>query len=650
MLKFAVGSALLVTATHSVALSLGGTQGSVIIGRPLDILVQSSMDADDAASGLCLEAEVLYGDARVPASAITTAIHRAGSDGALRVRVSQPVNEPIVTVILKAGCQQNFKRSYSLLADFEPLPPPVSTVQPARSAQAATQPVRPQTATPARAVPAAPAATGSAQGSRPAPAVEASQAETPIRLSAPVSRPAGVVSFKTKSRPVAVPVPADMSAGKVDQAPKAAEKPTTTEAPEPGGSRLKLDPVDVATAQTGAVLQSGNPDAAQAAAVQSGSQAGDVSGAGTDASVDAAKAVQQELQTLREEQERLRVSMETMNAQLAQARQEQYSNPVVYGLGALVALLLGGLLWLVRGRKRAEAAAEAASAAPWWTVSVPPPESVLPQATGASVAKRDEPVVSAAPAHEVEGGVEGIEVEEAGASRFQEVPIAKVDIGVLLDLWQQVDFFESIGQQADAAQALESFVQANPRACEAPYLRWMQLAAQLGIPGMFERAQAVYEHHYQRLIPGNVTSGGAGLGLEDDTGFAQRLTKAWPSDEARDMVEQALMSQPGDASVGLQVRSVHAFDDLMALRGLWDVLQAQTAEREAEPAPMPFHESGWATLDQVDIEAKPAPVQAAPDAAAVPQEAAKPDLAPLDFDFLDFDKPQKKDGDGSAKA
>jgi hypothetical protein len=115
------------------------------------------------------------------------------------------------------------------------------------------------------------------------------------------------------------------------------------------------------------------------------------------------------------------------------------------------------------------------------------------------------------------------------------------------------------------------------------------------------------------------------------------------------MVELALMSQPGDASASLQVRSVHAFDDLMALRGLWDVLQAQTAEREAEPAPMPFHESGWATLDQVDIEAKPAPVQAVPDA-AVPQEAAKPDLAPLDFDFLDFDKPQKKDGDGSAKA
>lgn len=649
MLKFAVGSALLVTATHSVALSLGGTQGSVIIGRPLDILVQSSMDAEDAASGLCLEAEVLYGDARVPASAITAAIHRAGSDGALRVRVSQPVNEPIVTVILKAGCQQNFKRSYSLLADFEPLPPPVSALQVDRPAQVAAQPVRPQTVPAARPVPAASASGGAgvsqARGSAPVPAPL--QEETPIRLSAPAARPAGVVSFKAKSRPAAVPVAAGDAAGKVVQSAPAVAEPAA-----PGGARLKLDPVEVAPSQIGAVLQSGSPDAAQAGSAQPAAGTGDVSGTGADANVAADTAVKQELQTLREEQERLRLSMETMNAQLAQARQDRYNNPVVYGLGALAAILLGGFLWLLKGRRRAETAtADATAAAPWWTVSVPASESVLPTMPREEIEKSLEQAPGANPKlpSEDQGGMEGIEVEEAGASRFHEVPIAKVDIGVLLDLWQQVDFFESIGQQVDAAQALEAFVQANPRASEAPYLRWMQLAAQLGIPGMFDRAQAIYEHHYQRLIPGNVTSGGAGLGLEDDTGFALRLTQAWPGDEARAMVEQALVSQPGDAAAGLQVRSVQAFDDLMTLRGLWDVLQTQAAEREAEPAPMPFQVSGWATLDQVDAEVKSAPVEAP--AAVTPAAAEpKPDLAPLDFDFLDFDQPKKKDGEGAPKA
>lgn len=125
MLKLAMVSALLVTATQVVAVSLGATQGNVIIGRPLDLLVPSSITASDAASGLCLEAEVLYGDTPVPATAITTGIHQTGGEGAgaLRIRSTDPVNEPIVTLILRAGCTTSFRRSYTLLADEEPRVP-----------------------------------------------------------------------------------------------------------------------------------------------------------------------------------------------------------------------------------------------------------------------------------------------------------------------------------------------------------------------------------------------------------------------------------------------------------------------------------------------------------------------------------------------
>ena len=102
MLKLGMGSVLLATTTQVVAVSLGATQGNVIIGRPLDILIQSSIDASEAAAGLCLEAEVIYGDMRVAATAITAEIHRVGTGGAgaLRVRATEPVNEPIVTVTI----------------------------------------------------------------------------------------------------------------------------------------------------------------------------------------------------------------------------------------------------------------------------------------------------------------------------------------------------------------------------------------------------------------------------------------------------------------------------------------------------------------------------------------------------------------------
>ncbi|MCD8514682.1 MAG: hypothetical protein LRY31_01310 [Burkholderiaceae bacterium] len=149
MLKLAMGSALLLTATQVVAVSLGATQGSVIIGRPLDLLVQSSITAADASAGLCLNAEVLYGDTRIAPTAITTAIDQIGSEGRGRIRITvdQPVNEPIVTLVLRAGCTTTFRRSYTLLADVEPAL--------AAAAVAAAAPLR---LTPAPIRPAAPVA------------------------------------------------------------------------------------------------------------------------------------------------------------------------------------------------------------------------------------------------------------------------------------------------------------------------------------------------------------------------------------------------------------------------------------------------------------------------------------------------------------
>ena len=55
MLKLAVGSALLVTVTQTLALTLGPTQGDVIIGRPFDVLVQSRIDPNLAGTDLCLQ-------------------------------------------------------------------------------------------------------------------------------------------------------------------------------------------------------------------------------------------------------------------------------------------------------------------------------------------------------------------------------------------------------------------------------------------------------------------------------------------------------------------------------------------------------------------------------------------------------------------
>lgn len=590
MLKLAVGSALLATVTQGWALSLGGVQGGVIIGRPLDILVQSSVDASEAAAGLCLEADILYGETRIPASAITVAIHRLGADGsgALRIRVTDPVTEPLVTLVVKAGCGQSFRRSYTLLADPDmPVgPAPSRTLAgtgPARAVVASpvTPPSRPPvTVMPSAAAPAAPVrpAARPASASGTVVAAEESVEQSPIRLAAPAPRPAGV-SLKSKARPASALPKAESVASGPSGNPPAAPAPNPT--PEASGSRLKLDPVDVSPTPGPATPVS--PTSGDAAAPSPDAATGAPDGAISGADAGSAGDVGRELEQLKAEQERLRLAMETMNAQLAQAQADRYSNPVVYGLGAAVVALLGGLWVLLRRRRTSEPEALPGAANPWWETSLPPeagpsdlPDTEAPRTQvpdGGGPASRVAPVASAA------GDVEGLEVQEARESMFREVPVSPLDMDALTGLWQRVDFFESLGQYGDAIELLKQFTANVPRASEAPYLRLLAMASAHGSEDDRRTAQALYEHHFQRLVPAATSRGR----LDDDAVALNALSQAWRSPEARAWIEAALSSQPGDLSAPLVVRTADAFDDLLTLWGVLDVLD--TLPPEGRPGP-----------------------------------------------------------------
>lgn len=653
MLKFAVGGALLVTVTQGWALSLGATQGQVIIGRPLDILVQSSVDASEAAAGLCLEAEVLYGDVRVPASAVTTAIHRLGADGsgALRVQVSQAVSEPIVTVLLKAGCPPTFRRSYALLADVEPsavaaapLPGPVARpvtsggsggvvggapvpVRPLSSRPAA---LRPAGQAPATAAVAAPAASGAAVS------------DTPVRLAAPSPRPTGVAKLRSKARPPTVAQPVPVDAGR-PPAPSPLQSPRPVEA---AGPRLKLDPLDLSSAGPVAPAPSAEIPPVASAPAEAGVAP---STAPTEAAT--APAVAKELEVLRAEQERLRLAMETMNAQLAQAEAGRYQNPVVYGLGAAVLALLGGVAVLWRRRRGAAATPDAGHSTVWWETGMPidPGEAVPPTPATA-------PAVSTAWPH-ADDEVGGLEVREAGESLFREVPVAPLDAEALLDLWQRVDFFETLGQHTEAMAALQAFVSEHSRASEAPYLRWLAIARASGQAEALATAQAFYEHHFQRLVP----SGPAAAGLDSDAALVQVLIQAWPDAAVRDRLLAALASQPGDPASPLSVRSLEAFDDLLSLLATWglrdhsDEQPAPAVQPVSAQAPIPA--SGLAAseaaaplafpewLSVADLPGASAGQPPAPAAAEL--TAPKDEPAPLDFDFFEWE-PAPQPGDAPA--
>ena len=124
----AFGSVLLGVALGCSALTLGRVQGMAWVGKPLDVRVLIQSDAGDEPIAGCLSAEVLYGDNPQESSGVTAtlvpATDAAGGREYVRVQTATAVNEPIVTLHLRVGCQHQLSRRFTLLAD-----PPTNLVE-----------------------------------------------------------------------------------------------------------------------------------------------------------------------------------------------------------------------------------------------------------------------------------------------------------------------------------------------------------------------------------------------------------------------------------------------------------------------------------------------------------------------------------------
>lgn len=101
------------------AMSLGRSRGAAIVGRPLDMSVLVSVEAQDStAEANCFNAEVFYGDTRISGQNVSISpLRTSPTELTVRVRSSVPVDEPFVTLYMRATCGQNLSRKYVLLSD-----------------------------------------------------------------------------------------------------------------------------------------------------------------------------------------------------------------------------------------------------------------------------------------------------------------------------------------------------------------------------------------------------------------------------------------------------------------------------------------------------------------------------------------------------
>ena len=168
----------------ALALTLGSLSGPVWIGRSMDVALALYAEAGEDMAALCLEADVFYADTRQDPRGVSLSFKAGlpGQPAMLRIASAALVNEPMVTLHVRAGCVHKTSRRYVLLAD-----PPLDLPAPAP----APAPAPPLAASPP-ALPAQPTAFASASEPSPpaapaiaAPAIAATTIAEPA-LAAPV--------------------------------------------------------------------------------------------------------------------------------------------------------------------------------------------------------------------------------------------------------------------------------------------------------------------------------------------------------------------------------------------------------------------------------------------------------------------------------
>ncbi len=160
----------------ALALTLGSLPGPVWIGRSMDVALALYAEAGEDMAALCLEADVFYADTRQDPRGVSLSFKAGlpGQPAMLRIASAALVNEPMVTLHVRAGCVHKTSRRYVLLAD-----PPIDLPAPAP----APAPAPPLAASPP-ALPVQPTAFASASEPSPpaAPAIAAPALAAPVKL------------------------------------------------------------------------------------------------------------------------------------------------------------------------------------------------------------------------------------------------------------------------------------------------------------------------------------------------------------------------------------------------------------------------------------------------------------------------------------
>lgn len=610
-LFFGLSLALAVTAfsQSAAAFSVGRPRGAAVLGQPMELLVPLQAAAEEDLAGLCVAADVYFGESPVEASQVRVRLESpSGAGPVVQVSVRKPVDEPVVTVYLRTGCQTQSVRKYVLLSEF------------------ASEIAAPQVTS---------------------QIVNASLVDANIRVNEKPANSPQAVASNTPSKPArrkskdpngsGLQAPIDGNSGNfVSALSSESTKKINRPAPARGGPRLKLQPLDVSSSwepslriTTDLATLPTDGDVSRRADAIALWRA--LSASPEEILQEAARrsTLEAELLGLQAMSRANQLALADLTQKLKSAQDSRFSNPLVYALFALL-VACGAILAYVLRRLRS-----AGTGLPWWTEngnSAVHPET-LEHENGTSPGQSEKaasraatnphaPPVAGAPlvAGNVDISLSDLPSRSTGfalAKDSANVPATKpTDFGhsvigalrsintqEMVDVRQQADFFLALGQHDEAIGLLQSALSQNSEANPYIYLDLIGLLHQLSRKDDYERLREVFNGIYTCYLPEFGAYHNEGRGLSDYSELCPTVVTLWPSRTAFDFIEHCIVRQPSDSAATGIDRA--AFTDLLLLHGVLGLVLDPEEDRTDSAPPsriLPqLHRSSTGTHIDLDL-------------------------------------------------
>ncbi|QHI97269.1 hypothetical protein GT347_04300 [Xylophilus rhododendri] len=623
-----LGAALCAVAWKAEALSMGPSRGEAIVGQALDLSFDIALDAGSDASSSCVSAELFYGDSRVDPTRVRVTTRAGAQPLQAVVQVSSvlAVNEPVVAVLLRAGCATAVSRRYTLLAG-----------SPIESNTVATLPVNPA------AVP----------QYRPLPAVRES--------AAPTRRPPVAAAAPSHSRAAARPA--------VPKAPKVAPEPVRTADSGAAASRPRLElqsPMDWLQEQIVSLRSSDSmatpsltttpEQRTLAAAVWRALNTADGTLAPDGDNQQRILTLENQIKTLQTGSRLARGREADLQAQLAEAQSQRDSAWIwmwaLSGVVILVLLAAGFLFWRSRGtgrpvwwksRHQAEFGADAATAFGEGFVDTQPApvDFLYPHEAGEAdtlVPGADaEQAPLMEPMHATAAGAPHAEAPVAPNSAEAAMRAARElrngSANELADVQQNADFFASLGQYDQAIELLQGYIDSHPGTSPGAYLDLLQLFHTLSLTDPYRKLSADFNAVFNAELPTFATFLKRSRDLFSYEDVLGQIAQNWSRAEVLDLIESFLVRQPD-----LQAHppfQLEAYRDLLMLYEVAKLEHGTTAVRLTTPPGL----AGFTSTPALAAAVAATPAVEAPAPAPVASSGATIDFALEPGDPLDMPAP-----------